>query len=511
MISPENEALILRLYHGEKWRVGTIARQLGIHREVVYRVLRKVGVEPETLQRPAMVDPFVPFILEALKKYPGITARRVYEMVKERGYPGQPDHFRHVVARIRPPEPAEAFLRLRTLPGEQAQADWAHFGKIAFGRAQRPLMAFVMVLSYSRAIFLRFYPGASNVYFTLGHVEAFAAWAGSVRVVLYDNLKSVVLERHGDAIRFHPAILALAAHYHFEPRPVAPGRGNEKPRVERAIRFIRGRFFTARKWKDLEDLNHQAQDWCLGEAMERKWPEDPSLSVRTVFESERGKLLALPADIFPAQERREVVVGKCPYVRFDLNDYSVPHTRVRKTLVVVATVERVRILDGAEVVAEHRRCYGKGEVIEDLAHIEALRVEKRKATKERGVDRLHRAVPSSQELLVRLGERGENLRTAVAMLLRLLDTYGAAELAAAIGECLKRDVPHPHAVRHVLEKRRLDQGQEPVLPLVLPEAVRVRDLVVPPPSLDPYDTLKENSHGDDDDSDDGEAGLALKR
>ena len=510
MISPEIEALILRLYHGERWRVGTIARQLGIHRDAVYRVLKKAGVEPGKLQRPAMVDPFVPFILETLKKYPGITSRRVYGMVKERGYPGQPDHFRHVVACLRPPEPAEAYLRLRTLPGEQGQADWAHFGKIAFGRALRPLMAFVMVLSYSRAIFLRFYLGASNFFFTLGHIEAFAAWGGSVRVLLYDNLKSVVLERRGEAIRFHPGILALAAHYHFEPRPVAPGRGNEKPRVERAIRFIRDRFFIARKWQNLEDLNRQAEAWCLGEAMERRWPEDPTLSVRTAFESERGKLLALPPDAFPAEERREVVVGKCPYVRFDLNDYSVPHTLVRKTLVVVATVERVRILDGAEVVAEHPRCFGKGEVIEDLAHIEALREEKRKATKERGVDRLQRAAPSSQELLVRLAERGEKLRTPVAMLLRLLDAYGAGELESAIGECLRNDVPHPHAVRHVLEKRRLDQGQEPVLPLVLPEDVRVRDLVVPPPSLDPYDTLTENSNDHDDESDDDAAGLPLQ-
>jgi hypothetical protein len=286
---------------------------------------------------------------------------------------------------------------------------------------------------------------------------------------------------------------------------VAVARGNEKGRVERSIRFVRDSFFEARRWEDLEDLNRQAEEWCRGRAMERPWPEDQSLAVQAAFELEKGNLLPLPPDSFPAEERQEVVVAKTPYLRFDLNDYSVPHTFVRKTVVVSATLDTVRILDGAEVIARHPRCYEKRQVIEDPKHIELLVEEKRKARRERGVDRLQRAAPESEELLVRLAARGENLGSSVSSLLRLLDSYGAEELASAIVECLKRDVPHPHAVRHVLEKRRADQGQAPILPLVLPDNVRVRDLVVPPPSLHPYDNLKENTHGDNA-SDDNETG-----
>jgi transposase len=176
-------------------------------------------------------------------------------MIKERGYPGGPDHMRRIVSRLRPKKPAEAFQRLRTMPGEQAQVDWAHFGKLTVGRAQRPLWAFVMVLSYSRRLFLRFFPGASMPFFVRGHVEAFADFGGVPRVLLYDNLKSAVLERHGDAIRFHPTLLEMSAHYRFEPRPVAVARGNEKGRVERAIRYIRDAFFAARSFTDLTDLN----------------------------------------------------------------------------------------------------------------------------------------------------------------------------------------------------------------------------------------------------------------
>jgi transposase len=110
-------------------------------------------------------------------------------MVLERGYSGRPDHFRHLVARHRPRPKAEAYLRLRSLPGEQAQVDWGHFGHLEIGRARRPLMAFVMVLSHSRRIFLRFFPDARMESFLRGHAAAFEAWGGVPRVLLYDNLK----------------------------------------------------------------------------------------------------------------------------------------------------------------------------------------------------------------------------------------------------------------------------------------------------------------------------------
>jgi hypothetical protein len=131
-------------------------------------------------------------------------------------------------------------------------------------------MAFVMVLSYSRAVFLRFFLDAQMANFLRSrHVAAFETWNDLPRVLLYDNLKSAVIERQGEAIRFHPTLLALAAHYRFEPRPVAVARGNEKGRVERAIRSIRDAFFAARAWCDLADLNAQAAAWCAGQAAAR--------------------------------------------------------------------------------------------------------------------------------------------------------------------------------------------------------------------------------------------------
>ena len=136
-------------------------------------------------------------------------------------------------------------------------------------------MAFVMVLSHSRQIFLRFFPDARMENFLRGHVAAFTAWGGVPRVLLYDNLKSAVLERRGDAIRFHPTLLGFAGQYRYEPRPVAVARGNEKGRVERAIRYVRDAFFAART------LHRSRRPQCPGRGLVHRPCRRPALPRRT--------------------------------------------------------------------------------------------------------------------------------------------------------------------------------------------------------------------------------------
>jgi len=500
-IPHELEAQILRYYLVEKWLVGTIARQLHVHHDTVERVLRQHGLPRIVVARPSILDPYLPFILQTLEKFPTLTASRLYVMVKERGYAGGLDHFRYLISLNRPRPAAEAYLRLVTLPGEQCQTDWAHFSHITIGRARRPLMAFVMVLSWSRRIYLRFFLDAKMENFLRGHVGAFDAWGGLPRINLYDNLKSAVLERQGDAIRFHPTLLDFASHYRFEPRPVAVARGNEKGRVERAIRYIRDAFFAARTFVDLADLNRQAEAWCLGQADDRLCPQDKTLTVREAFAQEQPRLLGLPANPYVTDERKEVTVGKTPYARFDLNDYSVPHTQVRKTLTVVADPDLVRILDGQEVVASHPRSYDKGAQIEDPVHIAKLVERKGQAHAQRGMSRLTQAVPASAELLARAAERGEGLGGITSSLLRLVERYGAAEVQAAVITALARGVPHPHAVRLALEVRREARNQPPPVAVRMPEHVAKRDTVVKPHKLDSYDQLtdiKVETKGDKD-------------
>ena len=493
MIPPELEERITRLFHTEKWPVGTIAREIDVHHSVVSRVLGQQDRSASYFIRPSIADPFLPFVRETLDRYPRLKAARVYAMMKERGYSGCESHVRKIIARIRPRPKAEAFLRLRTLPAQEAQVDWAHFGHHTIGAASRPLMAFVMVLSYSRAVYLRFFLGATQAEFLQGHVEAFEFFNGCARVVLYDNLKSAVLERHGDAIRFHPGLLSFASHYRYEPRPVAVARGNEKGRVERMIRTIRDAFFAARKWTDLADLNRQARSWCEKDALERPFVEDKTQRVLDAFLRERSLLLPLPENPFPVAQRLEVKVGKTPYVRFDWNDYSVPHDRVRRVLTVVADEAMVRIVDGLDLVATHARSFDRGQRVEDKRHIDALVAEKKNARQGRGIDRLTLAAPLAATLLQKIAERGFPLEGATRRLERLLDTYGAVELGAAIDEVLKSGAHHESAVAHVLDKNRQARGEKPALPLQLPNEPKFNS-VVRPATLDPYSALEADSN-----------------
>jgi len=363
-------------------------------------------------------------------------------------------------------------------------------------------MAFVMVLSYSRRIFLHFSLNARMDSFLRGHVLAFAAFGGVARVLLYDNLKSAVLERvdhaSGCAIRLHPELLAFATAHRYEPRPVAVARGNEKGRVERSIRYIRDNFFAARAFTDLDDLNAQALAWCEGAACDRRWPEDDRLTVRQALATERASLMSLPETDYPVAERLEVHAGKTPYVRFDLNDYSIPHTHVRRTLTVLADPERVRVLDGATVLATHRRSWDRRAQIEQEAHVQALLDHKRGARAHRATDRLTQAVPGVAELLARAAARGHNLGSVTLGLSKLLDRYGATPMQAAVAEALVRDVPHPNAVRLALERAREVSQMPPPVDTPLSERARALDVTVHAHALDAYDALRPGSESSSD-------------
>jgi transposase len=501
-VTEEESAQILRLHHAEEWPVGTIATELGRHHDTIERVLAQSGL-PVTKQspRPRLVDAYVPFIAATLAKHPRLRASRLWAMVRQRGYAGSRSGFRAVISRLRPRRPTEAFLRRSVLAGQEAQVDWAHFGKLTVGRAQRDLCAFVMVLSYSRFRFLRFSLRAAMPSFLRGHVESFRFFGAVPRVILYDNLKSAVLEREGDAVRFHPTLLAISGHYRFEPRACAPYRPNEKGRVERAVQDVRDNFFAARDFASVADLNVQAMAWCHEIALERKVPDQKHKSVQEAFAEDKALMLVLAEDEFPVDERLEVRVGKTPYLRFDKNDYSVPHTHVQRNLLVIASDERLRVVDPETpevVLADHPRTFDRDQRVEHEGHVRALVEQKRRAHQSRGFDRLFSVVPSARIMMERLAERGENLGGATSGLLQILDRIGADLLERAVAEVVARDRLSLRDVHHEVDRLRYEAGLPP--PMSVPVTSDARGLApVRTHALATYDRLQ-NPKGDDDDN-----------
>jgi hypothetical protein len=252
---------------------------------------------------------------------------------------------------------------------------------------------------------------------------------------------------------------------------------------------VRDAFFAARTFRDLADLNAQADAWCQGAAADRLCPEDHARTVRAVFVEEQPRLLALPVNPFSTTERIEVDSGKTPYVRFDLNDYSIPHTHVRRTLTVLATLDTVRILDGQALLASHPRCFDRGQQIEAPAHIDDLVAHKRAGRAHRAQNRLHHAAPSAQALFLRAAERGAHLGVLTRGLLALLASHGASALEAAIAAALAEDAAHLGVVRHFIDAHANARGQPPPIAVVLPDDPRLNTINVRPQPLQAYDQL----------------------
>src|SRR5260370_679664 len=199
-------------------------------------------------------------------------------------------------------------------------------------------------------------------------------------------------------------------------------------RVESVIGFVGESFLAARRFVDLDDVNAQAALWCAGPAADRPCREEPTISVREAFAREQPSLLALPENPYPCELQLAVKVGKTPYVRFDLNDYTIPHTHVRRTLTVRADPRQVRILDGADLLATHERSYDRGAQIEIAAHIDALVARKREARHHRGLDHLSRAARRTRSETLQAGATAGRLWGLRAHGRELTDAGGVAPL-----------------------------------------------------------------------------------
>ncbi len=491
MISPEIRAQIRRYFYAEHWKIGTIARELGVHPDAVRNAIESQRLGGAQPLRPSMVDPYLVFIQQTLDQHPQLRATRVYQMTRERGYTGSVVQLRRAVARLRP-RFREPFLRLETFPGEQAQVDWAHFGHVMVGRARRALSCFAMTLSHSRALYLEFFFDQTTENFLRGHVHGFQAWNGQPRVILYDNLRSAVLERRGDQILFNPRLVELSAHYHFAPRPCQVRAGNQKGRVERAIRYVRDSFWAGRTFTTLAECNRQAWLWRDQVAYQRRWPGEDGRTVEQVFAQEQPRLLPLPIHPFSTDRIEAVRSHKTIYVRFDLNDYSIPPEAVGRPLTLVASDTTVRILDGAVEIARHARTYDRHQLVLDPAHEQAVLKIKRKAFHATPAGRLEQAVPETKTLLDLAFAQGESAGTQTAQLMKLLDEYGPAAFRRAIVEALERNTPRACSVAFLLRRQpRLRR-----VALDLSHHPQAQSVEVRPHDLETYDELARTQDDD---------------
>lgn len=453
MIDEKTEANIRRLFFAEHFRIGTISAQLGIHHSVVRRVIGTDKMVSKSKISTSSLDTFIPFISDILKRYPTLTATSLHRMLVARDYKGSASQLRR---RIRidglRPHKTEAFFRLNTLPGEEAQCDWADFGRIRVGNTERRIFALVIVLSWSRAIHVHFSHEQTLACVIRGHNAAFEAFGGVPRSILYDNMKTVVLERDGQAIRFNSGLLDLASHYLFAPLPCQPCRPNEKGKVERAIRYLRDSFLGGLKFDTLSEFEQHFVHWRDEVAHQRRCSSDTTISVAEALLHEQNRLLELPAHPFDDAETRSVIARKQPYIRLDTNLYSIPWELVSKPLMLAATHQQVRVLHNNKVVACHRRSWEREQVITEPDHLEGLAEFKQRAQSLSGRELVCAAIPEAKPLYEALLQLNESTGPHTAKLLQLIELWGPEIVRLAVEQAILRKSYNAHSVAMIIDR-----------------------------------------------------------
>lgn len=481
------ETDIRRLFFAEHWKVGTIAAQLHVHPDVVRRVAGLTSTKrvlPSTAA-PLLLDAFVPVLQETLQRYPTLRATRLFDMLRERGYAGSLRTLRRRVRSLRPTKRVEAFTHIETVPGEQAQVDWAHVGSLDVPGGQRPLWAFVMVLGYSRALWAELVFEQTVPSLRRSLLRASRAFGGCARQWLFDNPKTIVIERSGADVRFHPALLELCGAMHVQPRLCGVRKPQQKGKVERAIRFLKERFFAARTITSIEDGNQQLADWIETVANEREHPTQRGRTVLECFAQEQPRLLRLPAKLPSEEHVQPIAVDLRAFVRFDNNSYSVPATYAGSTKTIAFDDRVVRVMDRDVAIAEHPRCWGRDQRVERQEHHASVLQSKPGAQSAKGRERLLRELPGIERLLQRWLDDGLNVGTMVKRTTVLLDAYGPKVVREALEQMRQRGTHDPGALAQWCEQQRSPRRAAATTRVELGAHVKERTVV--PHALEGYD------------------------
>lgn len=260
--------VLLREYLEQGWSKSALAARLGIGRRTVHRWIESGQMERDMddeavhyKSRPPAerkIDPYGPIIEARLQAYPLLSAVRLHEEIKAAGYVGSYTQVKEYVRQVRPVV-VDPVIRFETPPGHQGQVDFAHF-RLPWGRR----WALLVVLGFSRLLWLYFFPRQDMRTLFAGLEQAFAFFGGVPHELLFDQMKSVIVDDerlHGGRLVENAEFLRFAHHWQFRARACRPYRARTKGKVERPIRYVRENFFYGRTFLNDEDLNAQGQQW----------------------------------------------------------------------------------------------------------------------------------------------------------------------------------------------------------------------------------------------------------
>lgn len=491
MISYETFCQIKDYHQRQHLSVAQIARQLDVHPDTVAKWLATEHYQrTRAAPRASKLDPFKPDIARWLEAHP-YSAVQIYQRLREQGYTGGTTIVKDYVQRIRPRR-APAYLKLSFAPGECAQVDWGSFGTIEIGATRRRLSFFVMVLCYSRLMYVEFTAAQTMEQFLGAHLNAFRAFGGSVQAVMVDNLKSAVLQRpRGEPPVFHPRYLELANHYGFTIRACGVGKGNEKGRVENGVGYVKKNLLNGLTISDLTALNAQAQHWLETVANVRLHGETRQ-TPQALFAQEKPHLQPLPEQPFDAALIQTVRASNQFRITFDTNRYSVPAEYASQRVLLKAYPERLCLYANGQLIARHRRSYARHQDIEDPDHPKALLAQRRNAREQKLLARFLALSPQAETYYLHLSERRLNVQHHLHKIVALSEIYGTEPVARALSDALSFEAFSCEYIANLLAQRQ-HLAPDQVAPLHVPRAADQLELDINEPDLSIYDTPDEDN------------------
>ena len=441
--------------------------------------------------RVGKLDAYKGLIVRWLDTHP-YSAQQIFQRLREAGFVGGITIVKDYVHRIRPRH-QEAFLKLDFAPGETAQVDWGEFGTIGVGSTRRRLSFFLMVLCYSRRMYLEFTVSQTMEFFLSCHENAFAAFGGVPSQVMVDNLKSAVLQRMiGAAPVFNPKYLDFSRHWGFEIKPCNVRSGNEKGRVENGVGYVKKNFLAGLELPDFAALQPAATLWMDTVANVRTHESTHQRPIDR-FEDERAHLRSLNPAGFDLARVSTVRATKQFRVPLDTNHYSVPARYAGQRLLLKAYADRVCIYEHDQLVARHVRSMDRHKDVDDPEHERQLLVQCKSAREQRLVVQFLAISPRAQAYREGLEAKRVNARVHLRKILALLELHGKQAVARALDDGLELQAFSAEYIAHILSARRRI-GEAPAA-LQLTRRVDLLDMELPEPDLSIYD----RDEGDDND------------
>jgi len=464
--------------------IAQTARALGVHPQTVAKWVKRAHYEARaSAPRASRLDAFKDQVVRLLESHP-YSAQQIFQRLQEAGYGGGLTIVKDYVAKVRPAR-REAFLKLAFAPGECAQVDWGEYGSVNVGSTRRRLSFFVLVLAHSRRLYVQFTVSQSLEHFLACHEQAFAAIQGVPARIMVDNLKSAVLQRlAGCAPVFNARYLDFSRHWGFEIAACAPGRGNEKGRVENAVGYVKKNFLAGLQLSEFSAINPAAQIWLDTVANVRIHGETRRRPI-DLFQEEQPRLRPLnpmPYDIGRIETARP---GKQFRVTLDTNHYSVPARYVGVRVALKAYPDRVCIYHQDQLIARHTRCYDRHQDIEDPDHPKALIAQRANAREQRLWLRFLSLSSKAQAYYDGLEQRRANARHHLRKIVALADIYGTEAVARAIEDALVFHAFSCEYIANLLEMRLRERST--ASPLHLTRRQDLLEIEIEPPDLSPYE------------------------